>query len=292
MSMKRTLTLGTLAALTIATAAGCGTTGLTTMAGYAPQAGMINVMGVTRKLGINLNAENAVMAHARPAHLPRQGMLPTATNILSKCPPIYDQGQLGSCTAFAIAKGAGEINEIKTSGNDVPLSALFFYYAERDADGDIDQDGGSTMTQGVNVLGSVGCAPEADWAYDISKFTQKPPAQAYADAGKFKVGGSTQIANLDDIKTAVAAGRPVVFGIRVYQSFESIGSNGIMPMPKKGEQLLGGHAQCVVGYDDQKQTLLVRNSWGTTWGAQGYYQMPYAFVNKAGMVSDIWAVGQ
>ena len=61
---------------------------------------------------------------------------------------------------------------------------------------------------------------------------------------------------------------------------------GIIPMPKPKEQLLGGHAVLAVGYDDTKQWLIVRNSWGTSWGVKGYFYMPYTVFNK--LVMDMW----
>jgi C1A family cysteine protease len=106
------------------------------------------------------------------------------------------------------------------------------------------------------------------------------------------VKSTVQLATLDDVKTALAGGNVVSIGFVVYSSFEDIGSDGVMSMPAKGEQVLGGHAVCVVGYDDQKQSLIVRNSWGAGWADHGYFYMPYKFytgkVGKQANVMEAW----
>lgn len=209
-------------------------------------------------------------------HLPVFGALPPSVDLRQYCPPIEDQGQLGSCTAFA-GSGYREFMEIKDGQQLTPLSQLFLYYNERVAEGTVDQDSGATIQECMTSLANIGMAPLADDPYDISKFTQKPPAQAYSDAGAFKIHGFTMLGNLQDTKAALAQGHPVDIGFTVYQSFENIGSDGMMPVPQANESILGGHSVDVVGYDDARQVLIVRNSWGSSWGDQGYFYMPYAF---------------
>ena len=64
----------------------------------------------------------------------------------------------------------------------------------------------------------------------------------------------------------------------------------MMPMPTPDENVAGGHAVCAVGFDDNKQAFIVRNSWGTSWGANGYFYMPYAFISNEEYASDFWVV--
>jgi C1A family cysteine protease len=237
----------------------------------------------------------------------RGGSLPSQADLRSQDSPIRDQGQLGSCTAFSMAGGLRQFLENKEANRvaqqqpfgsfiNIPvraaakfteLSTLQFYYDERVIDGDVDQDAGSTMTTGMTVLSNTGVAPESDWPYDITKFTQKPPAKADKDAGQFKIQAKTALNNLDDIKATVAGGYPVVFGFQVFDNFMNIGSDGKMPMPAQDSQIIGGHAVMVVGYDDAKQVLVIRNSWSSSWGDNGYFYMPYAYVTPDN-VSDIW----
>jgi C1A family cysteine protease len=100
------------------------------------------------------------------------------------------------------------------------------------------------------------------------------------------------VLGLTGIKNVLALSKsPVLMGMTVYNSFESdsVAKTGVMPMPFKGDKVLGGHAVLAVGYDDSKSVLIVRNSWGASWGDKGYFYMPYAFVNK-GFASDFWTL--
>jgi C1A family cysteine protease len=83
-----------------------------------------------------------------------------------------------------------------------------------------------------------------------------------------------------------------VFGFSVYESFMSpdVASTGKVPLPPRGEQLLGGHAVLAVGYDDALQSFIVRNSWGPKWGIKGYCEMPYGYLTDPQLARDFWAV--
>jgi C1A family cysteine protease len=94
------------------------------------------------------------------------------------------------------------------------------------------------------------------------------------------------------LKTVLANGRPIVFGFTVYSAFESatVAQTGIVPMPSPSDQVVGGHAVVLVGYDDAADRFRVRNSWGTGWGQQGYFEMPYLYVTSASLASDFWVI--
>jgi C1A family cysteine protease len=87
-------------------------------------------------------------------------------------------------------------------------------------------------------------------------------------------------------------GFPVVFGFTVYESFEGndVATTGNMPMPASGEKVLGGHAVALVGFNDDRRVFIVRNSWGASWGDQGYFYMPYEFITNPEYASDFWSV--
>jgi C1A family cysteine protease len=295
MSKLRHLTFGALTLLTVATAAGCGTAGMPSapVQGLAAIAGnAIDVQGVSRKLGFDMNRYKTVLApKAHPKKMPRQGMLPNSTDLRNLCSPIADQGQLGACTAFAMGKGLRELLENKNHEQFTALSPMFLYYEERRRQGSINEDSGATITEGMGVLKETGIAPEALCAYNVPGFKLKPSAEAYKAAGQFKIQEATQLAGLDDVKASLAKGQPVAFGFMVYKSFMSVGKNGVMSLPKPGEKVLGGHAVLAVGYDDAKKQLIVRNSWNTTWGDKGYFYMPYEFVNDEN-TGDFWTSGK
>ena len=98
--------------------------------------------------------------------------------------------------------------------------------------------------------------------------------------------------SLYDMKSTLAGGYPFVIGISVYESFESdeVAKTGIVPMPGQDEGMMGGHGLAVAGYDDSKQTFIVRNSWGVNWGLSGYCYIPYAYLTNPNLSSDFWVI--
>lgn len=96
------------------------------------------------------------------------------------------------------------------------------------------------------------------------------------------------------MKSVLATSLPIVFGFTVYESFESqaVAASGVVPMPAPSEKVVGGHAVVLVGYDDVEDRFRVRNSWGTGWGQNGYFEMPYLYVTSGSLASDFWAVQQ
>ena len=206
------------------------------------------------------------------SHLFRASAVPDGASHVgrstSKCPPVYDQGQLGSCTANSIG-GAIEFEQMKQGMNAFVPSRLFIYYNERVLENTVNSDSGAQIRDGMKVVAKQGAPPETDWPYDIAKFAEKPPAIAFSDAAKNKVTSYQRVNRaLSQFKGCLASGYPFVFGFTVYDSFEStmVAQTGHAPMPQSNEQVAGGHAVLAVGYDDQNQWFIVRNSWGDSWG--------------------------
>ena len=219
--------------------------------------------------------------------------LPAAVDLRPNCPPVYDQGELGSCTANALA-GADQFDQLRQdSPSPFVPSRLFIYYEERKVEGTIDSDSGAQIRDGVKVMAAEGAPPESDWPYDIGEFTVQPPAQAYTDALLHKVTSYQRILqNLAQMKGCLAAGFPFVFGFTVYESFESdeVAASGVVNMPGALEQVVGGHAVMACGYSDDQQRFIVRNSWGEDWGQAGYFTMPYAYLLSHDLASDFWTL--
>lgn len=219
--------------------------------------------------------------------------LPTKVDLRPGCPPVYDQGALGSCTANAI-NAAYQYMQRKQKQKDFLPSRLFVYYNERVMEGTVDTDSGAMIRDGIKSVAQVGVCPEAMWPYDITEFRTRPPRNCYVEALKNQAIVYRRVINssLHQLQGALASGTPVVFGFSVYSSFEGkdVAKTGVVPLPPRGEKLLGGHAVLAVGYDDATQRFLVRNSWGTGWGDQGYCTMPYGYLTDPGLSQDFWAI--
>jgi C1A family cysteine protease len=227
------------------------------------------------------------------APLENQASLPASVDLRPQCPTeVYDQGQLGSCTANAIA-GALQFEQIKQALQNFTPSRLFIYYNERVIEHTVNTDSGAQIRDGMKSVGSVGAPPETDWPYDISKFADKPPQPAYKDA---PLGRALQYLKvpqvLNQMKGCLASGYPFVYGFTVYESFESdqVAQTGVAPIPAAGEKVLGGHAVVAVGYDDASQRFISRNSWGAGWGMAGYFTIPYAYLTDGNLADDFWTV--
>lgn len=219
--------------------------------------------------------------------------LPIKVDMRDHCPKVYDQGQLGSCTANAIG-GAMEFDFFKEKVKDVfTPSRLFIYYNERVIENTVESDSGAQIRDGIKSVAAQGAPHESSWPYDIAKFKEKPSPGAYDDALKHKATEYQRLVQTtSQMKGCLAAGNPFVFGFTVYSSFESaeVAKTGRVPMPGSGEAVLGGHAVLAVGYDDAEQRFIVRNSWGTGWGMQGYFTIPYAYLTDTHLASDFWTI--
>jgi C1A family cysteine protease len=207
------------------------------------------------------------------------------------CPAIYDQGDLGSCTAQAIG-GLGEFLLKKEAKASFTPSRLFVYYNERVLENSVNSDAGAEIRDGFKVVSQLGCPNEKLWWYNIAKFRMRPNKAVYADALKHRIVRYSRVNNADlyAMRSCLASGYPIVGGFTVYSSFESntVARTGIVPMPTRNESVLGGHAIMVVGYDDTKQMFIVRNSWGKNWGLGGYFMMPYLYLTNVQLSDDFW----
>lgn len=214
--------------------------------------------------------------------------LPSKIDLRKKFQSIYDQGNLGSCTACALCGLVG----YKHKG--FYGSRLFLYYVERMIDNNIPYDSGSTLADGITCLKKYGVCDEKYWPYIIGKFRRRPNSNCFKIAKKNQSLKVQNISNnLNSMKKALAHGHPFVFGIMVYESFESDNATrtGRIPVPNTDtETLLGGHALVCVGYDDSKNYFIVRNSWGKGWGNRGYGYMPYSYLTNDNLTSDLWVI--
>jgi len=233
---------------------------------------------------------------------------PPKTDLRPWCSEIENQGSLGSCTAHA-GVGMVEYFEKRASGKYIDGSRLFLYKATRNMlhwTGDT----GAFLRTTMGALAIFGVPPEEYWPYLIPDFDEEPSAFCYAFAQSFQSivyyrldpYGTAKDVLLNRIKTYLAAGLPSMFGFTVYNSIAQASENGEIPFPSSVDRMVGGHAVMAVGFDDNKVikntnhggketkgAMLIRNSWGKTWGLDGYGWLPYEFVIK-GLAVDWWSI--
>ena len=220
--------------------------------------------------------------------------LPPKVDLRDGFPPCYNQGELGSCTANAIA-GALQFLEGK-EGARAPImpSRLFIYYNERSLEGTIDSDSGAQIRDGIKAVAKRGFCTEQMWPYDIKKFADKPPERCYRAALRDRVSQYLRLDHAASVPllACLASGYPFVFGFSVYESFESprVAATGVVSLPRLGERVLGGHAVVACGYDLKSSRFTVRNSWGGRWGADGYFTMPFEYLTNAFLSADFWTI--
>jgi C1A family cysteine protease len=228
--------------------------------------------------------------------------LPPFVDLRKHFPSVYNQLDLGSCTANAAA-GAMEFDQIKQNTKIFTPSRLFIYYNERVIENTVSSDSGASLKDSVTAVAKWGAPPETLWPYIESQFTVKPPTTAYT-AGLLNKAISYTSVNQDQntMSSVLAGGYPFVLGFTVYDSFESdeVAKTGIVPMPGTNEDELGGHAVVAVGYNNSNATIdgvpartfIIRNSWGPEWGVDGYCFMPFGYLLNDNLADDFWTIKQ
>lgn len=235
--------------------------------------------------------------------------LPSSVDLRPWCSKIENQGQIGSCTANA-GVGVVEYFENRAFGKYLDASRLFLYKVTRNF-AKLSGDSGAFLRNTMGALVLFGVPPEEYWPYTdkTPDFDREPTAFCYSFASSYKGirylrhdnPSLTKEQVLESVKKSLAAGIPSMFGFTVFSSISQAGTTGKIPFPCRNDRILGGHAVVAVGYNDSmiirnstcgtstQGALLIRNSWGETWGDKGYGWLPYDYIiNEVAL--DFWSL--
>jgi C1A family cysteine protease len=241
----------------------------------------------------------------RSASLSTIQNLPPSVDLRPNCPPILDQGRIGSCTSNALS-AAVQFDRMK-AGDAPPFvpSRLFIYYNGRQLEGTIPTDSGLSVRDGIKVLSTYGDCPENLWPYNDtpadpitkqfpvgSPEVTQPPQQCFDAAANYKIVLYEAVPqDVMQMKAALADGFPFTVGFTVYASWYNVEPvPTIITLPTANDSVIAGHAVLVVGYDDTTQLFTVQNSWGVDVGDAGYFYMPYAYLTDSNLSSDFWTI--
>ena len=218
----------------------------------------------------------------------------TSIDLRGNFRPVQDQGQQGSCLSFALTS-IFEYMMRATGQEEYDLSEAFLYYNARDLEGNgsVNEDGGSLYHTSIESLMKYGIALEKVWPYNDMVYDKKPSQEAYDDAATRKLVKAMSVKLCSDaIKSALQDGYPVAASFNLYPSFYD--NNGFIPVPTAEEieqakmnvdnpdsqNRHGRHTMVIVGFSDELNMFLVRNSWGESWGDKGYCYIPYKYINN------------
>ncbi len=285
--MKKLFSLASTSFL-VAALAGCATSGLDANLKYGASS-----LSTQRALSLGRSyiplAKMAKIGRmSKSARRTTMASLPVRIDLRKGCTPITSQGSSNACSAFASVDGLSEFLA-KKQGKPMDYSPRFIWNLVRKDTGELEQNAGVDYRDAVKKIAAVGLIPETAFPFptasqqaDASAFSRSisevPSPALVAEAARHRLFKEARVlASAEEMKESVAAGMPVVFGIAVFPNVDQ-GKNGEIPLPKKGDQAVGGHIMLCVGYDEGKQQFIVRNSWGATWGDQGYGYLPYAYI--------------
>lgn len=202
--------------------------------------------------------------------------LPSSVDLASQFPTPGNQGKEGSCTAWAVAYALKSHQEYVEHGWDftekTEYSPAYVYNQINDG-----EDKGSRISDALDLIVNEGVCSLYNMKYVAQDYLTQPNASQKDVASNFKGGYSWYtIEGVDEVKACLANGDGVVIQLQCYPDFDDISpSNPTYDVIREGETSRGGHAICLIGYDEANQRFKFINSWGPSWGIGGYGYISY-----------------
>ena len=236
----------------------------------------------------NINIDKIDKTNYETLPINKDIVIPVTIDLRNKFLEVYDQGKIGSCTANSLCS-IFEYDSI----NNFKGSRLFLYYNERLINEETNIDEGASISDGIYCLKKYGICSENEWPYNITNLFIKPNKLCYENAKNNFVIEAFYIENdIYTIKYWLTKNEPISVGISIYSNFMNINTSktGKVNMPVETDEFLGGHAVIICGFDDITKQFILRNSWGSHWGDNGYFYLPYDYITNDELCGDLWVI--
>lgn len=213
--------------------------------------------------------------------------LPKSFDYTRQMSPVRDQGSDGTCVAFASVVGIKEYQDSKEYRKLIKLSPRFVYSLCKKFDGAPEEEG-TYPRVAMKVLLNYGVCPENYWPYRPQQ-KDRPKKNAEKDAKRYRIKAYARLKAVLEMKRSLLVNGPFLAGVKVFESWlaKKVQKTGLIPIPKRNEQLIGGHAVCIVGFNDSRQLFKFKNSWSAKWADKGYGYLPYEYIKR--YCSDAWS---
>lgn len=229
-----------------------------------------------------------------------QSNRPEQVDLRAGFSPVYNQGRTEACVGFSTVGGLGEYFARKRGWN-MRFSPRYLWTMGRKLEGTLDKNTGMMISDAQKIMDAYGMLPEQSYPFPLldpeqnptlfqQMLSERPSNEQISAAKKFRISQSWKtIPTVSAMRTALADGRPVVFGMAIFQSIANTGPDGMIPDPGPNDKFLGGHAVVAVGYDNARRVFIIRNSWGANWGDHGYGYLSYDFFRSILNVAPAYA---
>lgn len=213
--------------------------------------------------------------------------VPASIDYTTAMTPVRYQGNEGTCVAFASVVGVKEYQDTKEYRKTVNLSPRYIYSLCKANDG-IPHEDGTYPRVAMKMLLRYGVSPESYWPYHPHQ-KDLPRRGAHKAAKKYAIKAYARLGSLQEMKRSLLVNGPFLAGVEVFKSWfaERVTRTGAIPMPGRRDPMEGGHAICIMGYDDSRMIFKFKNSWGAGWGDNGYGYIKYDYMRR--YCSDAWS---